>query len=144
MSEGPNISFLPSDLVKVFETCDKLQHLQDENRLIKVEFRISARTNDKDYRCRKLDDYDIHILTTHSTIDGSVKSKIEDYLLFNSNITCTNGKYPDISISGVLQEYYTDTTDDRNRELATLDGYVWIWNSNTNCDTDCDTDSDTD
>ena len=122
------VFFLPSEIVGLLDA-DKIEELQDSNKLIQVEFHIYAETDEEEYRCRSLDSQEMNISTDLSKLDYSLKGKITDYIECNFSASCLTGKYPDIELRGALVETNSDYDSDRNMGSASVDGYVWVFMS---------------
>lgn len=118
------ITFLSDEIVDLFDD-QKLALIDDK--LLKVEFHIFAETDDSEYRSREIDSYDLSITTDLTRIDDSSKSKLEEYINSNFRVYCSSGKYPDIELSGMLEELETHRDNDERTEWATFHGYVWIY-----------------
>lgn len=125
MSEN-NLFFLPLEIVNLFDF-EKSEDSQNACKLIKVKFHIYAWTDEDDYRCRSLDDYEMSIETDLSKLDYSVKSEIESYINCNFTADCPSGKHPEFNLTGALVESYTDYDTDRGKGTTSLDGYVWVY-----------------
>lgn len=124
------VSFLPEVLVDSIDD-NKKQSFMNDNKLIKIEFTVSACTTDDEYGCRSLDDDDIDygasVTSPTDNISQDELEIIENYINHNSKINCYDGKYPDISLLGVLEEYDSDIWQNDNVGCASLNGYVWVW-----------------
>ena len=71
---------------------------------------------------RKLGDYQVDVFS-----DKVYAKKVKDYIFENLIISCPNGEYPHINISGYLVEDDTVNTCNDNVGSVCLDGYVWIY-----------------
>lgn len=96
-----------------------------------ITVRISASTNEADYRCRSLDTHTIAIyddkdrLIYHYSDDyrnspqgreSSINSEIGEHLASYFNLGCPDGKYPEIDVT-LHNSYYEfiDATHDEDR-----------------------------
>ena len=117
-----DLIFLPEALVNL--------NIFDETKLIifgelmQVEFGVSARTNQKEYRRRSLEDYETAIET--EGLSEEVSDRIKNYIDSHISVGCWDKKYPSIELKGYLVETYVDYDDDRNRGFAFLHGHVWV------------------
>jgi hypothetical protein len=127
-NDNKNVFFLPSEIIRLLDG-DKIEELQNTNKLIQVKFHIYAETDEEEYRCRSIDSQEMTISIDLSELGYSLKEKIRDYIECNFSTSCSTGKYPDIELYGALVETNTDYDSDRGRGYASLDGYVWVFMS---------------
>lgn len=121
------VNFLPCEIIDALDI-NKRQELIDDNKLLEINFTVSAWTKHASYGPREFDDYDAEIISSTWDLSVDVKETIKSYIINNSNVGCDDGKQPDISLSGMLKECgEIDIDYDRFVGFASLNGYVWVW-----------------
>lgn len=124
MNENKKISFVPEELLNLLVT-DEWDKFILNKMLVRIDFKVFASTTSDEYRCRELDDYD---MTIQTELPYTYQSKTQSYIYENMNVSCPNGKYPEINLGGVLCEDDKEYIDgDRNDAFLDFYGHVWIF-----------------
>lgn len=128
------ITVLPQEIIE-FLPEDKLDKLKEDGQVKEYMIYISATTTENEYKCRKLDYYTVCInfecvYTTDpnqsmETINCS--ENIIDYVLSNLNVSCPDGKYPSVNISGELNYLSEDYDTDKNRGSVNYRASLWVY-----------------
>lgn len=100
---------------------------ENSNNLILVEFTISARTTNDEYRCRELRYDDDDILTFDSDLPDNHIDAIRSYINSNFSLSCPYGKYPEVQITGNLNEVSVEYEDGYSYGAIEYEGSVWIY-----------------
>lgn len=124
----PKVSFLPEEIINEIND-DRIQELVNENKLIQIEFNASANTKSREYRCRKLDYNSINMMITSNIdeVSDDVEEAIKNYINVNLHFGCSDGKYPDIELSGLLKQNGITYDSEYNMGYVSLSGHVWAY-----------------